>query len=162
MTTTHRGPVLRPETGPSYSIPIYPQPGFFETTAVTHEDGEGKGFVYTHLDYERQRETVFGDIGEMRDRAYEKMLDDGWTPTSLPLYADGTGGPEMVLIPPSIEVQNEMRRLEKANDRAEATGKDLPHPTPGREAIQKIANAPVKAKKPTGLRHGGSEAGCYS
>ena len=153
------------KTYPNYHIPEHPTDGFFETTVVKHEFEDGKGFVYTHLDYERQRKTVFGDIGELRDRAYETMLDDGWTPTSLPLYADGTGGPSLVLVPPSIEVQREMRRLEKANDRAEATGQDRPHQSPGREAIQKVAKAsktPKKKSGSSGLRQVGSEGGCYS
>lgn len=54
-------------------IPVYPQPGFFETTVV--EDGPDAEW------YLKSRERVFGDPQQMNDVITGRMLDDGWEPS---------------------------------------------------------------------------------
>lgn len=118
--------------GPSVPGPKHPQPGFYETTQFSIEDGEGKGYIYDHHEFERQRDREPWTFEAANERAYEAMLDAGWTPAQVPARVDGVEGMGVVLVPPSPEVKREIERREQVNRTAETEGKDRVFPGPGR------------------------------
>ena len=140
-----------PTTGYPYRIPVHPQPGFFETTVVTHEFEDGKGYTYGPGDYARQREMEFATPEILRDHAVEAMLDGGWCTEWV------TGGENreaisgVLMVPPSPEVRAEMARLDQQNAEA-GDGDDVPNPSPGRQAV-KVAAKRTPAKKTVASRN---------